>query len=199
MAALSGGGRVYDVDGDLLDRNYTPCAEHWCIAQQLNTVTTHAAGLARAIAYRYPYANVYAARRDAPGRYNYAEHPSEVGTITVSEPPPSAGAAARPVIFGLMAQRGPSKPGTRNNPFPPSQDNAALRRAWFELALRRCMAWMRKTYGTERRLALSIPHLIGCGLAGGDWTRYRRIIEMVAADCGIDVYMVRLPLGSESL
>ena len=93
------------------------------------------------------------------------------GTIDVRRPPAAIfGAPARPTVINLFAQWEMGAPGKYNRvqPAPPS-DLAAAREAWFA----QCLQAIGNLEPKPKSLAL--PHEIGCGLAGGDWSRRARL------------------------
>ena len=45
------------------------------------------------------------------------------------------------------------------------------------------------------KVKIGLPYGIGCGLAGGDWEIVRMIIEEVAEEKNLDVYLYRLEGG----
>ena len=87
-------------------------------------------------------------------------------------------------VIGLFGQHAPGRP-KGNNGF----DSRAARLEWF----RQGLAAIAKLPGLE---SLAFPAQIGCGLAGGDWPRFRAALEAFAADvapAGVTVTLYRLP------
>ncbi len=144
------------------------------IVHQCNCLTVHAHGLAQTIARRFPMADLYAAREPI-GKRNLAieAHRGTPGTFL---------AVGRVVCF--MAQW---RPGKINSPYfgkypesdPP--ETADQREKWFA----ECLAQLASTY--KDPLEVAFPDHIGCGMAGGNWVQYERMIKEFAE---------RLPLGS---
>lgn len=87
-------------------------------------------------------------------------------------------AADQPTIVCLMAQWAPGRPGAYAHvyPEPPEgqKDTAEQRLAWFEEAL---TSFLTEVDRAGRSVCL--PYHIGCGLAGGDWTEYQKILERI--------------------
>lgn len=148
------------IRGDLLDGKWTH------IVQQCNCCTRSSRGLAKSIADKYPYSDIYARRNqnDIPGGVLVAEGPG-------------------PVIFNFMAQYEPGKPKT-------SMDSYEIREKWFES----CLLLMESVGISKYQIRiLAFPYGIGCGLAGGNWERYKNMIDEFAKRVqlyGVTVYIV---------
>lgn len=137
--------------GSLLD------SEAQYIAHQCNCVTTRGAHLSRDIFSRYPYADIYSCRTKTDWR-NSEDKP---GTITVK----GNGVDQRYVI-NMFGQIFPGKPK-----FPDSKiDGYEARRINF----RKCLIAILKIQNLN---SIAFPWKIGCGLAGGDWDIYYKMIE----------------------
>lgn len=52
-------------------------------------------------------------------------------------------------------------------------------------ALRKCLKIINRKYKKKR---VALPYLLGCGLAGGDWTIVKEIIEEELRDCEVEIY-----------
>lgn len=129
-----------------------------------NCVTTVGKGLSDSIAEKYPYADFYT---NNPQR--------KVGTIEIR----GGGTAAERWICAMYAQHHPGKASARDD------DTVKNRVVWFKECLRRI--------ATIKNLrSIAFPRKIGCGLAGGDWTVYRKIIEEWAVSFAgaVKVYLV---------
>jgi O-acetyl-ADP-ribose deacetylase (regulator of RNase III) len=66
----------------------------------------------------------------------------------------------------------------------------------FELVLNRmlktvkqCKVKIEKQYGS---LKVGLPYMIGCGIAGGDWSEYYDIISEASNKYKVDIYLYRL-------
>jgi len=128
------------------------------IVHQTNCVSTYALGLAHAIQKAYPYANVYSERKDTT-----ADDP---GTVKLSYP---KSGQKGPIIANFMAQYFPGKPlGYKS-----TIDSSEKREEWFQDCLDIFGEWC-----VENNIkSVSFPYRIGCGLAGGDWSRYETMIR----------------------
>ena len=135
------------------------------LAHQCNTVTLHAKGLSAAIFKAHPEADMYRKRGVV----------RKTGEISVHV----IGSGQR--VVNMYAQRNPGKPREKD-------DLAADRVRHFKSCLARMVA-LRDTITK----GVAFPYLIGCGLAGGDWKVYRRMIEEFACEIyPLPVYIVRL-------
>jgi hypothetical protein len=57
-------------------------------------------------------------------------------------------------------------------------DNSENRLSWFEESLQKLRVDIKKKYKIEKtQLKLYFPYKIGCGLAGGDWNEYSKVLE----------------------
>lgn len=133
------------------------------IAQQCNCVTKTAKGLAASIIERFPYANFYA---ENPNR--------KPGTIELrgGDENPKRWIAAMYAQYYQGVATG--KDG----------DSAAQRQVWF----RECLERLGKVKNLK---SVALPRKIGCGLAGGDWKIYRKMIEDWAATLpDVSIYIV---------
>ena len=146
------------VVGDLLS------APEAYIAQQCNCVTVRAHGLSQAIAVKYPWADVYK-HRSVDGQRNRTTHPDVPGTVKVL-------ASDNRSVICMFAQWAPGKCHASYSRFYPSalySDDETSRRAWFKACLDKIDALNLDV--------VAIPAYIGCGLAGGSWVHYRKMIE----------------------
>lgn len=84
-----------------------------------------------------------------------------------------------PPVVHLFGQHDPGKAR--------SKMELSLREAQFRSALRMLDKLVAKD------ATLYFPHGIGCGLAGGDWDRYRSFIQNWAHSTGRTVYIIKLP------
>jgi hypothetical protein len=158
---------IKTVNGDICN------AKERYICQQCNCVTVKPHGLSKYIADRFPYANVYASR---PARSaNTAAVPDEPGTVVemgyeLEDGAEEAPADRTPTVLCMMGQWLPGKPGVYSRCYPRTHtDTPADRESWFRDCLDIIDA---EGYGT-----VAVPFRIGCGLAGGNWARYKRMLE----------------------
>lgn len=141
------------------------------IAHQCNCVTSHSAGIAKAIFDKYPWANTYKNRRiknDScrKGMYNYNNKvvgQSDQGTIDIL----GNGKDLRYVI-NMYIQRKPGKPDGYS-----TLDQNKDRLAW----LKTCLNKVSKIENIE---SVAFPEGMGCRLAGGDWQSVLPILEEFA-------------------
>lgn len=159
---------LYRVKGDLLESNKN------IIVQQLNCITINAKGLSQTISNKYPYADVYSSRKKIPGKYVAVEEDRGIpGDIVIS-------VGDGPTIIGIYGQYAPSKP--RGN------ETAELRLQWFKECLHKIKNYM----DNEKYTSIAFPYKIGCGLAGGDWLKYKKEIKRFANNNKYDVYIYKL-------
>jgi O-acetyl-ADP-ribose deacetylase (regulator of RNase III) len=147
--------------GNLLD-----CEEN-IIVQQCNCVTTKSHGLSEQIANKFPWANVYG-QRESINNKNRAKKPEIPGTlrISVSE---SESESEKKVIH-LFAQNLPSKPGVFNSVyFSEYSDTKEDRLKYFKECIDKL-----DSLNFE---IVAMPYMIGCGLAGGKWNDYEKILN----------------------
>ena len=147
--------------GDLLD------ATEDYIVQQCCCTALKPYGLSAAIATRWPTVNPYNGRRRL--RYNWAklEDRPLPGTIQVLEE------AGREVIC-LFGQYTHAKPGVYDDPaMTGTPDTYDDRLRYFQMGL--------EEITKLRPKSVAFPFKIGCGLAGGDWKKYKQAIDEWAA------------------
>lgn len=136
------------------------------IAHQCNCISTGSAGLAKAIFSKFPYSDVYTDRKED----------DILGEIKIC----GNGKDQRYVI-NMFSQY---YPGICK--YPGGKDSSEMR----EKAFQKCLNKISKIKGIR---SIAFPHTIGCGLAGGLWANYEKMIENFACDNFlIDVYVVEL-------
>lgn len=148
---------VNHIDGDLL--KLPPCIFK---AHQCNCESTYSKGLANAVFRAHPHADTYAVE---------ANYVRVTGT-----------ASLHGEIVNLYAQH--SRGGVRVG------ESVAQRHAWFASALNdahaKIVAFQRvnnnNNDGPHDCYSIAFPYLIGCGLAGGVWHDYKKLIETFAAE-----------------
>ena len=124
------------------------------IAHQCNVVSSFASGLAGSIFKKYPYSDIYLLRNnfDIPG------------TIIIK-----GNGADQRYIINMLAQY---YPGISRYPDSP-KDGIKAREQYFH----QCLNEISKIPDLE---SIAFPFKIGCGLAGGSWNIYLRMIENFA-------------------
>lgn len=135
------------------------------IAHQANLYHTFGAGLALQIAKKFPRA--LAADMETSKGYL-----GKLGGYSVS--------TGNPIIFNVYSQKGFGKNAT---------DYDAMRAALI-LVRGEVLEW--KGLAPAK---LGIPHGMGCGLAGGDWSKVKEIIREVFDDSWVEVVIVKLKEG----
>lgn len=136
------------------------------IVHQCNCVTKGSLGLATQIFKKYPYSNTY----------KYRKSHSTPGTIDIL-----GNGKDKRYVINMYSQYypGPSKY---------TSDNTIARLEWFKGCLYRI--------GTEingrQGVTISFPYLIGCGLAGGEWSDYLKEIESFSEKYNVIITLYRL-------
>ena len=123
------------------------------IIHQTNCVSTRAAGLARYLFQKFPYADTYASRTK----------PTLPGTATTC-----GTSAHRKVIVNLNAQYYPGAPR------PHTKDSRQNRLQYFDHALSSLAQHIHRT--RAHPCSVAFPWRIGCGLAKGQWRLYSTLI-----------------------
>lgn len=150
---------ISEIRGDLLD------AKERYIAQQCNCVTVRPHGLSKSIADRWSHGDVYAGR-SARSR-NTAQKPDVPGSVVITENGPN-----EPILLHMMAQWTPSKPCSYSKYYPSTyKDTIVNRKIWFQ----ECLHALEEHVPSDEYIAM--PFRIGCGLAGGNWIEYRKMLE----------------------
>ena len=144
------------------------------IAQQCNCYTVRAHGLAATISKHH--GNPYETRRPvAPNRNLAVKEDRDVpGTIRILDNR----------VICMFAQLCPGKPG-RYKSYPDYHiDTYTQRIEWFQQCLEAIQDMAPKS--------VAFPWTIGCGLAGGDWDTYKKMIEDFAEHSGIPCMFYRI-------
>jgi len=170
--------REVTLPGGVLDDRLL--AEVDAIAQQSNCIGCDGKGLAAGIAAQFPWGCSYAGRRRMPGnKFAVAEDRAKPGTIDVRRGPAVLGfAPGTPLVINMFAQFEMGGPGKYQRvPFPHGvTDLAPQREQWFAS----CLEAIGQLPAGTKPARIAFPALIGCGLAGGDWRRYRGMLEEFA-------------------
>lgn len=131
------------------------------IAHSCNAVSNTSAGLAKTIFDTFPYSNIYKSRS-----YPYTPTNDELpGNIFIK-----GNDADERFIINLISQFYPGKPKYPNSP----TDGYLIREKYFK----KCLD---KIANISNLDSIAFPYLISCGLAGGDWNNYSKILEDFAA------------------
>lgn len=131
------------------------------IVQQCNCVSSNYKGLAEDILKKYDYANFYESNNSK----------RKIGNVELR-----GNGIDKRYIMAFYAQKFPGK--------PKEGDDEKQRLKWFE----ECFTHLKRFKGIKR---IAFPYKIGCGLAGGDWSKYLGLLEQFATENKhIKVYIV---------
>jgi hypothetical protein len=113
---------------------------------------------------------------------------SQIGRIDVRNRPTTATTTAQAQGFGVInmfAQLGPGRPKPR--------DTVAQREAWF-------LSCLQEISQLEGLKSIAFPYQVGCGLAGGNWERYERMLTQFADSVApaVRVVIFRLEIAAVS-
>jgi O-acetyl-ADP-ribose deacetylase (regulator of RNase III) len=150
------------IKGDLLKSNEN------VIVHQINCLCIRPHGLSADMFKKFPYADVYSTRQQLENR-NLAV-PKDRGTpgeIVVTTQPNS------PTIIGLYGQYDYGRPNKSCYNSTIEQDNLELREKWFQT----CLDKLKKYLVDNKHKRVAFPYKIGCGLAGGDWDNYSKMLD----------------------
>lgn len=146
------------------------------IVQQCNCVTIKSHGLSKAIADKYPYANMYSKRRAKSA--NMATVADRPGTCKIMIPDHPGD----PYVACLLGQYYPGKAGNYWSKVYTHldfyDDSSKNRLEWFKKALDDLEYQLANDYSELD--TVGFPYKIGCGLAGGDWRQYQKLIKEFA-------------------
>lgn len=160
-------GKVHEVYGNVLDGGYG------AVLHQANAQIVMGGGIARQIKERFPKA--YEADKKFPygkgkarlGKFSYAvvNHPYNGEDFLIVN------------VYGQEDWKGdgPLGDGVRT-------DYKAL-----EKGIRDSIGYIKENYKGVKSFA--VPKLIGCDLAGGDWTRVSAMLYQIAEDLDIELYI----------
>ena len=149
---------VKTVKGDLLNatENY--------IAQQCNCITCTAHGLSKSIANKFSHGDCYSKRGRLSRNTAIVLDRSTPGTIEILQ--------GKPNIICIFSQWTPGKVNSvwadRYPKINGKKETTEDRLNWFKQGIKE----MEKTI----KEPVAIPYRIGCGLAGGNWTTYKKIL-----------------------
>lgn len=150
-----------------------------------NCNTVRSRGFAALVPQRMgAWADAYA-KRPAIGRRNATSSPSSPGTIEIYRSGQDRGQDNdRLNVVCAMGMWAPGPPGkwSRSYQALPNglQDTAEQREKWFAACLRSLDANMLSVAGVEDikdAPVVAVPWGIGCGLAGGNWEAYERMLQ----------------------
>jgi len=148
------------------------------IVHQCNCVTRGQAGLAKQIFKKFPYSNTYAGNTPrVPGMVSC--HKSTWCRVDLEHP----------LVFNLYAQNQPGacRAGMDETP--------EIRLEWMRTALEE----MGKIIVTEAIFEVCIPFLLGCGLAGGVWEDYKKVLLDFEERSTIKLICIYLPMFANQI
>lgn len=141
------------------------------IVQQNCCTALKAQGLSAAIATQWPEANPYKDRRRYKGNWSVLADRPKPGSILVYEFDSSSHMKG---IICAFAQVCHGKPEAYKDPLSLNiPDTATDRQAYFTECL--------EAIATLQPNSIGFPYKIGCGLAGGSWLQYERILKQWSA------------------
>lgn len=153
------------IDGNLLD------ATEQFVAHQCNCLSRgQAAGIAKHIFSKWPWADVYIQRNGWVDR-----EISKPGTVQIC----GNGKDQRYVV-ALYSQIYPGQA------YPP-KDSAENRQKLF----RESLDCFKKFPEVKGSYSIAFPWKVGCGIAGGDWTIYQAMLEEFSKDVDGDVVIYK--------
>jgi O-acetyl-ADP-ribose deacetylase (regulator of RNase III) len=137
------------------------------IVQQTCCTACRAHGLSEAIAAQFPHGNPYKIRKPVAPRKNFAclEDRGKPGTCLIL----GDGTPEKRWVACLMGQVAMGKPGVYDSVGLP--DSREDRERYFQAALEDLASRI------PEKSSLAFPWKIGCGLAGGNWCVYQKILE----------------------
>ncbi len=169
------------IKGDI----FAHTADYQFLVQQCNCLTTKAHGFsAQAVKQLGPYADIYGGRCNKKGCTNLAcdADRAEPGTFRILYSR-DAHRQQAPGVVCLFAQWSPGKIGSRMQrdiyPSHPGEgeEDDEVREKWFAQALDKLLQWCKEGEDQSKLWKFAFPHGIGCGLAGGDWDTYAKMID----------------------
>lgn len=158
------------VEGDILKLDTQTAIVHQC-----HRMGTDAGGITSAIHTRYPYSDIYALRHDPT--YVIPAY----GNIVVSKPlDPKDG----PPVISFLSKHSGGLPSATGG------DSAPMRLEAFKTCLTNLGKWI-----LENNIQMvAFPHMIACGMSGGNWVDYKAsITEFAKGVEGCTVLIVELP------
>lgn len=149
------------------------------ICQQANCVGTDCKGLSAGIASTLPYGCPYKTRQRMPlpgkGGKLFAAPNSRPSPGTLQWGFPTTNEKL-PIVINFFSQWEMGGPEKYNRVPPPDglRDSASQRERWFQACLDELAGCQ------DLPASVAFPENIGCGLGGGYWPTYRRMIERFA-------------------
>lgn len=168
------------IKGDLLN-----CKES-IMCQQCNCLTMKSHGLSEQVSKKYPWADVYG-RRKIKTR-NCTSEPSFPGTIQIDTDPNSENNFKIVHMFGQIL---PGKPNSFMKSYQSVIDNTKFLKDLKDGPIER-VEYFKKCLESldslELKEPVAMPYQIGCGLAGGSWEIYKKMLN----DCKTNIILYKL-------
>jgi hypothetical protein len=164
------------------------------IVQQLNCLCVRPHGLSQSISNKFYYANVYG-KRQGDGRLNLAikKDYGIPGQIVISGLKENEKNPDNPVVIGLYGQFDYGKPYLRKyRPTHNPPETKELREIWFQEALDNMTSWLIDNKYNNENVRIGFPYGIGCGLAGGNWSHYSKMIDNFADNINCQINIIKL-------
>lgn len=156
----------FEIKGDIFSTNFKNKFDTIC--HQCNCVTDKGAGFYKVLVDKYPEVEIYSQRKILTQSDDSGN--TIPGTIRIMK------SSDYRTIIHMFSQYYPGK--------PKYWDNCDKRTRWFSECLD-------KIKNTPNIKSIAFPYKIGCGLAGGDWFIYKKIIQNFAKNNQhISVYVV---------
>ena len=136
------------------------------IIQQCNCLTVYSHGLSKSLSDKWSWADLYSTRSKIGNRNLAIENDRDKpGSIRILTSPNND-----KNVICMFAQWVPNKPGKYKS-YPKYEiDNYNNREKWFK----ECLNEILKIDNLE---SIAIPYMIGCGLAGGNWENYYKLLK----------------------
>lgn len=163
--------KITEVEGSLLDSPAT------FIAHQCNCISTEGKGLSDLMFKRYPYADVYKARKGAGKDGKDAR--DKPGEIKVG-----GNGRDKRYVINMFAQNYPGGP-------KPNYDDDEKRVGWFKSCLNKILELEKIPGLVDEKTSIAFPSNIGCGLGGGCWDLYREALDEFANKTTMKVYLYK--------
>ena len=143
------------------------------IVHQCNCLTNRAAHLAKSMFDAFPYADIYSCRSRS---VHWTESEDRPGTIDIR-----GNGEDQRYIINMFGQVFPGSPK-----FPDSKSDGSLARQEY---FKKCLEKMLEIEDLE---SVGFPYKIGCGAAGGDWSKYEEMIRDFAEEKDVEVTIFKL-------
>lgn len=171
------------------------------IFQQCNCVTLKPQGLARDLEVAFPGTCPYAYRKPAVTESGHFSH--NVASADTRAVPGTVFILSKengPNVVNMFAQYAPGKPWNKWQPLLDIDgeivipDQSSDREKYFQ----NCLDAMFDFFEfTEEKIEIAVPYKIGCGLAGGNWPTYEKMLQnfeskMIRAGINLEMTLYQL-------